>query len=80
MAIDEKTLLEERKVLEEDFNTTKDRIAKVEKDLNNMKNNINAVYGAIQQIDKLIVLAKSGKEEKKTMPPEKEQALNIATS
>ena len=80
MSIDEKTLLEERKVLEEDFNTTKDRIAKVEKDLNNMKNNINAVYGAIQQIDKLIVLAKSGKEEKKPMPPEKEKALNIATS
>ena len=80
MSIDEKTLLEERKVLEEDFNTTKDRIAQVEKDLNNMKNNINAVYGAIQQIDKLIVLAKSGKEEKKPMPPEKEKALNIATS
>ena len=80
MIIDEKTLLEERKVLEEDFNTTKDRIAQVEKDLNNMKNNINAVYGAIQQIDKLIVLAKGGKEEKKPMPPEKEKALNIATS
>ena len=80
MSIDEKTLLEERKVLEEDFNTTKDRIAQVEKDLNNMKNNMNAVYGAIQQIDKLIVLAKSGKEEKKPMPPEKEKALNIATS
>jgi septal ring factor EnvC (AmiA/AmiB activator) len=80
MSIDEKTLLEERKVLEEDFNTTKDRIAQVEKDLNNMKNNINAVYGAIQQIDKLIVLAKGGKEEKKPMPPEKEKALNIATS
>ena len=36
MSIDEKTLLEERKVLEEDFNTTKDRIAQVEKDLNNI--------------------------------------------
>ena len=80
MSIDEKTLLEERKVLEEDFNTTKDRIAQVEKDLNNMKNNINAVYGAIQQIDKLIVLARGGKEDKKPMPPEKEKALNIATS
>ena len=80
MSIDEKTLLEERKVLEEDFNTTKDRIAKVEKDLNNMKNNINAVYGAIQQIDKLLVLAKGGKEEKNPIPPEKEKALNIATS
>ena len=80
MSIDEKTLLEERKVLEEDFNTTKDRIEKVEKDLSNMKNNINAVYGAIQQIDKLIVLARGGKEDKKPMPPEKEKALNIATS
>ena len=61
MSIDEKTLLEERKVLEEDFNTTKDRIVQVEKDLGNMKSNLNAVYGAIQQIDKLIVLAKGGK-------------------
>ena len=78
MSIDEKTLLEERKVLEEDFNTTKDRIAQVEKDLNNMKNNINAVYGAIQQIDKLLLKLKSG--DKKEMPPEKEKALNIATS
>ena len=78
MAIDEKTLLEERKVLEEDFNTTKDRIAQVEKDLNNMKNNINAVYGAIQQIDKLLVKIKG--DDKKDMPPEKEKALNIATS
>ena len=78
MSIDEKTLLEERKVLEEDFNTTKDRIAQVEKDLNNMKNNINAVYGAIQQIDKLLVKIKG--DDKKEMPPEKEKALNIATS
>ena len=80
MSIDEKTLLEERKVLEEDFNTTKDRIVQVEKDLGNMKSNLNAVYGAIQQIDKLLVLVRDGKDEKKTMPPEKEKALNIATS
>ena len=79
MSIDEKTLLAERKVLEEDFNTTKDRIAKVEKDLINMKNNINAVYGAIQQIDKLLVLTRKDGE-KKTMPAEKEKALNLATS
>ena len=80
MAIDEKKLLEERKVLEEDFNTTKDRIVKVEKDLGNMKSNLNAVYGAIQQIDKLLVLVRGGKDEKKPMPSEKEKALNIATS
>ena len=79
MAIDEKTLLEERKVLEQDFNTTKERIVQVEKDLGNMKSNLNAVYGAIQQIDKLLALSK-GKDEKKPMPPEKEKALNLATS
>ena len=78
MSIDEKTLLEERKVLETDFNTTKDRIVQVEKDLGNMKSNLNAVYGAIQQIDKLLVKIKSG--DKKVMPLEKEKALNIATS
>ena len=79
MSIDEKTLLEERKVLEQDFNTTKDRIVQVEKDLGNMKSNLNAVYGAIQQIDKLLVLTRKDGE-KKSMPAEKEKALNIATS
>ena len=77
MAIDEKTLLEERKVLETDFNTTKDRIVQVEKDLGNMKSNLNAVYGAIQQIDKLLVLTRKDGE-KKPMPAEKEKALNLA--
>ena len=79
MSIDEKTLLEERKVLEEDFNTTKDRIVQVEKDLGNMKSNLNAVYGAIQQVDKLIALSKDTGN-KKEMPVEKEKALNLATS
>ena len=79
MSIDEKTLLEERKVLEEDFNTTKDRIVQVEKDLGNMKSNLNAVYGAIQQVDKLIALSKKTGD-KKEMPVEKEKALNLATS
>jgi len=79
MAIDEKTLLEERKVLEEDFNTTKDRIVQVEKDLGNMKSNLNAVYGALQQVDKLLALSKKTGD-KKEMPAEKEKALNLATS
>ena len=79
MVIDEKTLLEERKVLEEDFNTTKNRIVQVEKDLGNMKSNLNAVYGAIQQVDKLIAKLSGGKEDK-PMPADKEKALNLATS
>tara|TARA_B110000967_G_C18507921_1_gene374863 strand:+ start:88 stop:330 length:243 start_codon:yes stop_codon:yes gene_type:complete len=77
--IDEKTLLEERKVLENDFNTTKERIVQVEKDLGNMKNNLNAVYGAIQQVDKLLTLVKPA-DDKKEMSVEKEKALNLATS
>ena len=43
--IDEKTLLDERKVLEADFNTMSDRIKQVEKDLGTMKSNLNALYG-----------------------------------
>tara|TARA_R100001460_G_scaffold56758_1_gene96478 strand:- start:124 stop:363 length:240 start_codon:yes stop_codon:yes gene_type:complete len=76
--IDETTLLKEREVLEKDFNTTKERIVAVEKDLGNMKSNLNAIYGAIQQIDKLVVLAKDGKDKKQPMPAEKEKALNLA--
>ena len=75
--IDEKILLEERKVLEEDFNTTKDRIVQVEKDLSTMKSNLNAVYGALLQVDKLLGLTNK-KEENNPMPPEKAQALVMA--
>ena len=77
MIIDEKTLLDERKVLEDDFNTVSGRIKQVEKDLGTMKSNLNAVYGAIQQVDKLIKLDDG---DEKQMPAEKELALNIATS
>ena len=76
MTIDEKTLLSEKEILTKDFNTLSDRIKQVEKDLGNMKGNLNAVYGAIQQVDKLIALSQSSG----GMPPEKEKALNIATS
>ena len=78
--IDEKTLLDERKVLEADFNTMNDRIKQVEKDLGTMKSNLNALYGAIQQTDKLLAKVKEGGKDKKEMPPEKEKALNLATS
>ena len=80
MAIDEKTLLEEREVLEKDFNALNDRIKQVDKDLITMKSNLNAVYGAIQQVDKLLGKLKPADTEKKPMPVDKEQALNIATS
>ena len=80
MNIDEQTLLDERKVLENDFNTMSERIKQVEKDLGTMKSNLNALYGAIQQVDRLIAKVKEGDKDKKEMPPEKEKALNLATS
>ena len=78
MMIDEQTLKDERKVLEDDFNTMSNRIKQVEKDLGQMKSNLNALYGAIQQVDRL--LAKLTPADKQSMPAEKEKALNIATS
>jgi len=78
--IDEKTLIEERKVLETDFNTMNDRIKQVEKDLGTMKSNLNALYGAIQQTDKLLIKVRKGDNTKKEMPPEKAEALKSATS
>tara|TARA_R110000796_G_scaffold42493_1_gene105078 strand:+ start:2466 stop:2699 length:234 start_codon:yes stop_codon:yes gene_type:complete len=77
MVINEQTLQDERKVLEDDFNTMSNRIKQVEKDLGQMKSNVNALYGAIQQVDRLLTKLKEGTNE---MPVEKEKALNIATS
>ena len=72
MAIDEKILQEERKQLKTDFDTLSSKVTQVEKDLGSMKSNLNAVYGAIQQVDKLIELDKGSTKEKK---PEEKQLL-----
>ena len=58
--IDEKLLMEERKTLEEDYKNTEDKIKLIEKELGNLKSNLNAIYGAVQQVDKLIVMSKEG--------------------
>ena len=76
MAIEKDTLVNEREILVKDFESLQDRIKQVEKDLGTMKSNLNAVYGAIQQVDKLLKIVEGdGK-----LPKAKEQALNIATS
>ena len=58
MSIDDKTLLSEREVLKKDFDTLSDKIRQFELDLGQMKGNLNALHGAIQQTDKLIKLCK----------------------
>ena len=74
MSIDEKTLSAEREVLKTDFDKLNSQITKVEQDLVTMKGNLNAIYGALQQVDKFIKLNSEG------MPEDKEKALNLATS
>ena len=64
MAIDEKILQEELAVLKADFDKTKKQMEGVEKDLVTMRNNLNALYGALQQTEKLIKLSKEKENEK----------------
>ena len=79
MNIDEKTLQSERDTLKKDFEAVQNKIKETENVLAQLKNNLNAVYGAIQQTDRLLEKVRGGKD-KKPMPAEKEKALNIATT
>lgn len=87
MAITKDDLQQEREVLKKDFELLNSRITQTEKDLGTMKSNLNAVFGAIQQVDKLLAKVAPEEQEKqlltekqKSMPEDKKQALNIATS
>ena len=87
MAIEVETLKAERDTLQKDFDALSARIKQVDADLITMKSNLNAVYGAIQQVDKLIAKDSEETSEKqlltekdKVMPAEKQAALNVATS
>jgi len=84
MNIDENVLKSERDILKKDFDNLSHKIVQIEKDLGTMKSNLNALFGAIQQVDKLIKLDTGGEEpqllNEKQMPSDKEKALNIATS
>ena len=56
--LDEKYLQEELSVLKADFDKTKKQIETVEREVISMRNNLNAVYGAMQQTEKLLKLSK----------------------
>jgi len=78
MTITRDDLQQEREVLKKDFELLNSRITQTEKDLGTMKSNLNAVFGAIQQVDKLLAKVEPKKENK--MSEAKQQALNMATS
>ena len=94
MAIGIKELETRREKLVEDFNALSKRIDDSEKELVTLRNNRNALAGALQQVNLFIQEEKpaetattgktnsgSSKVEKgKAMPAAKQEALNIATS
>tara|TARA_B100001057_G_C22408995_1_gene778888 strand:- start:221 stop:454 length:234 start_codon:yes stop_codon:yes gene_type:complete len=63
--------------LEKDFQTVKQQIEESQVKINNMRNNLNALAGAIQQCD---VFLKEIADKDAPMPVDKQQALDIATS
>ena len=68
MSIDLKYLENEKKTLTNDFENTKLKIKETENALAQLKGNLNAVYGAIQQNDKMIkLLNDSDKEQAKKL-------------
>jgi uncharacterized coiled-coil DUF342 family protein len=79
MQIDEKIISDERESLKKDFDTINTNIKKMENDLKTLRNNLNAVYGAIQQCDKFLTVLKENKGDKE-MPKKKQEALTLATS
>ena len=65
MAINEKFLQEELAVLQADFDKTKRSIETMEKELGGQKSNLNAIYGALQQTEKLLKLSRGETDGKK---------------
>jgi uncharacterized protein YoxC len=63
MIIDEKILKEELSELQAEFDKSSKQIKEVEKNLLQMRNNLNAVYGALQQTQKLLSKVNENKEE-----------------
>ena len=58
-----KELEGEKLVLKTDFDTLKSNILKLESDISQMRNNLSAVSGAVQVIDRLIEKANTEKDE-----------------
>jgi hypothetical protein len=58
-----KELEGEKLVLKTDFDTLKSNILKLETDISQMRNNLSAVSGAVQVIDRLIQKANNEKDE-----------------
>ena len=77
MSISKEQIETRKSELEKDFQMVKQQIEDSEVKINSMRNNLNALAGAIQQCDMFL---KQLAEKDAPMPAEKQQALDIATS
>ena len=77
MSITKEQIETRKSDLQKDFQTVKQQIEDSEVKIVGMKNNLNALAGAIQQCDMFL---KQLAEKDAPMPAEKQQALDIATS
>ena len=77
MSISKEQIETRKSELEKDFQTVKQQIEESEVKVINMKNNLNALAGAMQQCDMFL---KQIADDDAPMPAEKQQALDIATS
>ena len=77
MSITKEQIESRKSDLEKDFQTVIQQIEDSEGKINSMRNNLNALAGAIQQCDMFL---KQLAEKDAPMPTEKQQALDIATS
>ena len=77
MSISKEQIETRKSDLQKDFQTVKQQIEDSEIKIVSMKNNLNALAGAIQQCDMFL---KQLADKDAPMPAEKQQALDIATS
>tara|TARA_B100000745_G_scaffold278585_1_gene209675 strand:- start:48 stop:281 length:234 start_codon:yes stop_codon:yes gene_type:complete len=77
MTISKDNLLKRKEDIVTDYNKLVEEISKGESQIKVMKDNLNALAGALQQVEMFI---KQIEDDGDPMPAEKQQALDIATS
>ena len=77
MSISKDELVKRKEQIKKDFDSLVEQIKTEEDKIKSMRNNLNALAGASQQCDMFI---KQIEDKGEPMPPEKQQALEIATS
>ena len=77
MTLSKDDLIKRKDELASNIETLQKDIVASENQIKTLRNNLNAMAGALQQVDLFI---KQIEDKGEPMPPEKQQALDIATS